>query len=319
MGKIAFVFPGQGSQKPGMGQAFYQSSPQAKALFDQANDLLGYDLSDLCFNGPEDTLRRTENAQPALYVVAVIAANEIRAVSHIEPDAVAGHSVGEYAALTVAGVLDFSAGVRLVRKRAELMRDAALSSPGTMYAVLGLDLAIVKDVCRDAQVDGGVAAVANVNGGGQIVISGSADAMERASDLAKAAGARKVLPLSVSGPFHSPLMVTAGDALFHVLADTSLTKPHIPVVSNVTADYFNSPADVLAGLTRQVSGSVLWEQSMQKLIADGFDTFIEAGCGEVLCGLMRRINKGCRTFSVQSPDDVLKTMESLNSVAEQEV
>ncbi len=319
MGKIAFVFPGQGSQKPGMGRALYDASPTVRELFGEANELLGFDLRDLCFNGPESSLRDTENAQPALYVVSVAAAQVLRENSSIAPAAVAGHSVGEYAALTVAGVLAFADGVRLVRKRAELMRDAAIASPGTMLALLGLDLPVAREVCREAQKAGGVAAVANVNGGGQIVISGTVEAMERAAVLAKEAGARKVIPLSVSGPFHSPLMVSAGDSLFHVLANTALTKPQIPVVSNVTAEYFDSPADVLAGLTRQVSGSVLWEQSIQKLIADGIDTFIEVGSGEVLCGLIRRIDKGCSTFPVQSLEDVQKAVTAINSTAEQAV
>ncbi len=319
MGKIAFVFPGQGSQKPGMGQAFYQASAAVRGLFDQANEILGFDLGALCFNGPEDVLRSTENAQPALYVVSVAAAMVLKDEARVLPESAAGHSVGEYAALTVAGVLDFGDGVSLVRKRAELMRDAALASPGTMLAVLGLNELAVRDICRTAQKDGGVAAVANVNGAGQIVISGTVDAMERASGLAKEAGARKVIPLAVSGPFHSPLMVTAGDALFHVLAETPLRKPGIPIVCNVTAEYFDSPADVMAGLTRQVSGSVLWEQSVQKLIGDGCDTFVEAGCGEVLCGLIRRIDKSCRTFSVQSPEDAHVVAAKLHESTEQAV
>ena len=303
MGKVAFLFPGQGSQKVGMGQSFVERFPQARSVFAQANVLLGFDLTALCFAGPEDVLRETENAQPALYMTSVAAWNCLMAVSERKPDAVAGHSVGEYAALVAAGVLSFEDGLKLVRQRGELMRDAAARFPGTMAAILGLDADAARQcVAAARQAGAGLVAVANYNGGGQIVISGETAAVEKAGEIAKEKGAKRVVPLNVSGAFHSPLMVMAGDALAHKLLETTFRKPQVPVVSNVTADYVTMPDDLTGGLTRQVSSSVLWEQSMQKLLADGFDTFIEIGSGDVLTGLMRRIDKSARIISIQDAD-----------------
>ena len=211
MSKLAFLFPGQGSQKVGMGSSFVENFPAARSIFEQANEVLGFDLRALCFDGPDEALRETENAQPALYVVSVAAWTCFVEAVKIAPDAVAGHSVGEYAALVAAGVLDFADGLKLVRKRGELMRDAAKRKPGTMAAILGLDADAAREVITETRDAGaGLVAIANYNGGGQIVISGEVAAVEAAGERAKARGAKRVIPLNVSGAFHSPLMVTGG-------------------------------------------------------------------------------------------------------------
>lgn len=305
MSKVAYLFPGQGSQKIGMGRAFYESFPQARALLDTADAILGFSLSALCFEGPEETLKETENAQPALFTTSVVALTCLQSLDARKPDAVAGHSVGEYAALVAAGSLQFEDGLKLVRTRGELMRDAAKRTPGTMAAVIGLDADATRQACSEATATGiGQVSVANYNGGGQMVISGAPAAVEKAGEIAKAKGAKRVIPLPVSGGFHSPLMVTAGDALFSHLANVAWRKPEIPIVSNVTAAFITRPDDIVGGLTRQVSGSVRWEESMQLLLAQGIDTFIELGSGEVLSGLMRRIDKSARTQSVYDDDSL---------------
>ncbi len=290
--QTAFLFPGQGSQKVGMGADLYRNFEVARTVYDQANELLGFDLKQLCFEGPEETLRETENAQPALFTTSVAALRCLLSETSVVPSAVAGHSVGEYAALVAAGSLEFSDGLKLVRKRGELMRDASRSqtTPGGMCAILGMEAAAACAVCDDARAEGaGLVTVANYNGGGQVVISGELSAVERAGAIAKDRGAKRVIPLAVSGAFHSPLMVNAGDSLFADLSLTAFRKPTVPIVSNVEARYVDSPADVMAGLTMQVSGSVRWEESMQLLIRDGVNTVIEFGSGDVLCGLMKRI------------------------------
>lgn len=312
MGKTAFLFPGQGSQKVGMGRSLYDHYPQARSVFDQACRDLGYDIKTLCFDGPEETLKATENAQVALFVTSVAAWRCFVASCTLLPDAVAGHSVGEYAALVAADVLDFEEALHLVRVRGELMRDAAQQYPGTMAAILGLDANTVGEACREAKASGaGIVAVANINGGGQIVISGQTDAVVKAGEIAQRKGAKRVILLPVSGAFHSPLMVTAGDALFAHLAKAAFRKPSVPIVSNVTAEYVAEPADLTGGLTVQVSGTVRWEESMQLLLRDGFDTFVELGSGEILGGLMKRIDKTARTYSVHDRNSLMEVCTAL--------
>ncbi len=309
MSRTAYLFPGQGSQKIGMGRSFFDHFDAAKSLFDQANQILGFDLAKLCFEGPEEDLKKTENTQPALYVTSVAGWKCLQAKIAISPEVCAGHSVGEYAALTAAGILPFESGLKLVRKRGELMRDAAAHTPGTMAALLGIEAESARQACDEARSAGaGVVCVANYNGGGQIVLSGEIAAVEKACEIARAKGAKKVIPLVVSGAFHSPLMVNAGDTLYASISKTGFIKSETAVILNVTADYIHKLDDLTSGLTMQVSRSVLWEQSMQRLLADGVDRFVEIGSGEVLTGLMKRIQKGVDAVSISD-------LDSLNSYA----
>ena len=282
-----------------MGASFYEHYPQARAVFEHADDVLGFDLKTLCFAGPEETLRETENAQVALYVTSVAAWRCLQSICSRQPDAVAGHSVGEYAALVAAGSLDFEDGLKLVRIRGELMRDAAKRTQGTMAAILGMEAADARAACDAAKAAGaGLVQVANYNGAGQVVISGEPAAVEKAGEIAQEKGAKRVKILPVSGAFHSALMVTAGDALFSYLSKTTFRKPTVPLVANVTAQFIEMPSDVTGGLTMQVSGSVRWEESMQLLLKEGVDTFIELGSGDVLTGLIKRMDKSVRYQSV---------------------
>ncbi len=307
MSRTAYLFPGQGSQKIGMGRSFHDHFDSAKAIFQTANDILGFDLKSLCFECPENSLKQTENAQLALYVTSVVGWKCLQEQCGAPPNVCAGHSVGEYAALTAAGMLPFEAGLKLVRKRGELMRDSAAKTPGTMAALLGIESESARQACDEARAEGnGVVCVANYNGGGQVVISGVIAAVERACEIAKSKGAKRTIPLAVSGAFHSPLMVTAGDALWSSISETGFVKSDIAVILNVTADYVHKLDDLKSGLTMQVSRSVLWEQSMHRLLADGIENFVEIGSGDVLTGLMKRIKKGVIAVSISD-------LESMNS------
>jgi [acyl-carrier-protein] S-malonyltransferase len=299
MPKIAYLFPGQGSQAVGMGADLCAHSPAARAVFDEADSYLGTKLSTLCFYGPEDALRQTVNAQPALYVTSVAALQVLREAGVPTPEAVAGHSVGEYAALHAAGAFDYAAGLTLVEHRAREMHRATLGHPGAMAAVLGLTAADVGDACREAEAGGaGIVDAANFNGGGQVVISGTPQAVAAASEIARAKGAKRVLPLNVSGAFHSRLMAHAAEAMAHFLAGVSVQDTALPVVANLTADYETTAVDIKAHLAAQIDHPVRWEESIARLVADGFDTFVEVGSGTVLAGLMKRLAPGTSVYSV---------------------
>lgn len=282
-----------------MGQDLRSGNAAAAAIFDRADACLGWSISNLCANGPEDVLKITANTQPALYVTSCAVLEAFRSVAgDVLPTAVAGHSVGEYAALYAAGVVDFEAGLLLVQKRAELMHAAATEHPGAMAAVIGMDAEAVEAACDDSR-SAGIVGVANYNCPGQVVVSGESAAVAAASQLAQERGASRVMPLAVSGGFHSALMAGAGDALHPYLRAVAMREASVPVVVNVTAEYCSAGVDFAPFLTMQVSGSVRWEQSMRLLVGDGVTTFVELGAGNVLTGLMRRIDREVRCLPVQ--------------------
>jgi len=299
MAKIAYIFPGQGSQAVGMGQNLCTHSPAAQTVFDEADSLIGTKISTLCFYGPEEALRQTANTQPALYVVSVAAMRALQEAGAPPPQAVAGHSVGEYAALWAAGAVAFETGLHLVERRAQEMHRATLSHPGVMAAVLGLTGPQVAAACAEAEANGaGAVQPANFNGGGQVVISGSPEGVARASEIAKTNGAKRVVPLPVSGAFHSPLMAPAVEAMTYALQDAALRDTAVPVVANLTAEYETRADEIRVNLAAQIDHPVRWEESMGRLVGDGFDTFVEVGAGAVLAGLMKRIAPDVRVYSV---------------------
>ncbi len=311
-GGAAFLFPGQGSQSVGMGYALAQAYPVARATFAEADDLLGFALSDLCFHGPEETLTDTINAQPALMAVSiaalrVLAAELGDAAGHAVagPVFVAGHSMGEYTALVAAGAIPFADGLRLVRERGRLMKQAGTTTPGLMAAVLGLEEGQVAALCAEAATQtGGVVQVANDNCPGQIVISGDRAGVEAAVPLLEAAGARKVVTLAVSIAAHSPLMQPAAEELAAAIAATPISAPNVPVIGNTTAELLTDAATIRAELLAQLTGSVRWTASMQRAVAAGITEFIEIGPGDVLSGLMKRIERKANRRTVGDPAGV---------------
>ena len=293
--KVAYVFPGQGAQWVGMGRDLYQNFASAKAVFEQADQALGFPISQLCFEGPEEELRQTVNAQPAIVTVSFACLEASREADAGLPPAVftAGHSLGEYTALAAAEVLDFATTVYLARERGRLMHEAGQITPGGMTAVIGLDGPLLADVCEQTG-----ARIANINCPGQIVISGAKDNLNQAADLAKAKGAYRTIPLQVSGAFHTPLMQPAVDGMTEIIATLSFSNPTVPIIGNTTAQPLTTAEAVKEELLTQLCNCVQWQRSVEYMVNDGVSTFIELGPGKVLAGLIKRIDKGVKIVNI---------------------
>ncbi|NNU92173.1 [acyl-carrier-protein] S-malonyltransferase [Geobacillus sp. NFOSA3] len=310
MGKIAFIFPGQGSQTVGMGKDIAQSDANIAAVFQSADERLGFSLSSLIFEGPQETLTLTYNAQPALLTTSIALLEKVKEAG-ITADYVAGHSLGEYTALVAAGAISFTDAVYAVRKRGEFMEEAVPAGEGTMAAVLGMDAAALEAVTKEVSEQGDPVQLANLNCPGQIVISGSKAGVEKAGQLAKERGAKRVIPLEVSGPFHSSLMKPAASKLQDVLNTIAIRDAEIPVISNVTAQPVVKKEEILRLLIEQLYSPVRWEQSVEMMIGLGVDTFIEIGPGKVLSGLVKKINRNVSVYAVNDLESLQATVAAL--------
>jgi [acyl-carrier-protein] S-malonyltransferase len=308
MSKTALLFAGQGAQVVGMGKDLAEKFPSAKAWFDRANAALGYDLAGICFNGPEADLTKTENAQPGIFLVSWVAFQLLKEkVPNLKFDANAGLSLGEFTALTAADAMSFEDGLRVVRQRGRFMQEACDVTKGGMAAIIGLDEAPTREVCTEAGV-----VLANLNCPGQLVISGEAEKIAKACELAKARGAKRALPLTVAGAYHSPLMASAQSKLGAELAKINLVSPTVPVISNVTAEAHGDVTEISVRLVEQVTSSVLWENSMRALLAQDFTRFIELGPGTALGGFMKRIDKTAQMLNVADAASLEATVKALS-------
>ncbi len=296
---VAYLFSGQGSQYVGMGKDLYENFPESRAIFDRAQRLLGFDLKQTCFEGPEEQLKITKISQPAIVTVSIAAFEVFKAKNKVTPGFMAGLSLGEYSSLIASGSLTFEDGIRLIKKRGELMDEAARENPGKMAAVLELSADKVKEICASSGAE-----IANLNSPGQIVITGKSEAIDKAVDLCVAAGAKRVIPLEVSGAFHSSLMAQAAQGLKGELDKTNISVPSVPVISNYTALPQDKPEQIRENLIQQVRSSVRWEDSMRFILGKGITQFYEFGPGKVLKGLMRRIDPAVQVTNIEKSADI---------------
>jgi [acyl-carrier-protein] S-malonyltransferase len=309
MGKVAFVFPGQASQYPGMGKELAEKYSVARAVFDEADQALGFSISKICFEGTEEELKQTANTQPAILTCSV-AVFRVAAEKGLLPDFVAGHSLGEYSALVAAGSLNFADAVRLVRKRGTYMQEAVPAGVGAMAAILGISPAVVADACKRA-AEHEVCSAANLNSPDQTVISGNAGAVKRAVEIASQLGAKRAVMLPVSAPFHSALMIPAREKLEKDLAATEFADLRWPLVTNVDADTETKGSEARDALVRQVSMPVRWEESVRVLIDEGVNTFVEIGPGRVLSGLLRQIERSVATLNIEDEKSLAMTLDKI--------
>lgn len=302
--QTAFVFPGQGSQGPGMAKDLFEIFASVRDLFEKANSILEFDLSEICFHGPEEILKETQYTQPALYVHSAAVA-ELLQKNQIGASAAAGHSLGEFSALAYAGVYGFEDGLRLVQKRAELMQKATAQNPGAMAAIIGLESRELTALCTKASRTG-LVQPANFNSPGQIVISGTREGVDQAIQLAKEKGAKRAVTLPVSGGFHSPLMKPAAESIREVLEGIAFSESRIPVWANVTAEPAQDPAEIQENLVKQLTHSVRWIETIEKMIASGVSRFVEVGPGKVLSGLIKRINRTVEVIPCGTAEELAK-------------
>ncbi len=310
MAKVAYIFPGQGSQTVGMGKDLFDNFAVSRGVFEEADGALGFALSEMCFSGTAEDLALTANTQPAILTNSIAAFRAMESEGFPKPDYVAGHSLGEYSALVAAGAMSFSDAVKTVRKRGTYMQEAVPVGVGAMAAILGLPIETVEIACQEAR-EGEVCSPANINSPAQVVIAGNADAVDRVIEILKSRGAKRAIKLNVSAPFHCDLMFPAQERLALDLAKIEFSNLSFPIIENVSAKANLKAGRVQTALTEQVSNPVLWAQSVENLINEGVETFIEVGTGKILSGLIRQINRDVRCLNVENTESLRNTLESL--------